>query len=145
MSCSPAARSSVRRALESGCDPAVGLRAAQAQHAADMVYACSFAQQTAGATKPSDAAPGTIRGDYCIDVGRNVIHGSDAVESAEKEIALSVPDGMIRSHWFLTLHAVLPRLHVVFFGAGVEIMRSWSASPYLFLAFELVPYVCSVY
>merc|ERR1712134_74574 len=41
-----------------------------------------------GATKPFDSEPGTIRGDFCIDVGRNVIHGSDAVESAEKEIAL---------------------------------------------------------
>ena len=41
-----------------------------------------------GATKPFDSAPGTIRGDFCIDVGRNIIHGSDAVESANKEIAL---------------------------------------------------------
>jgi nucleoside-diphosphate kinase len=41
-----------------------------------------------GATNPRDSAPGTIRGDYAIDVGRNVCHGSDAVESAKKEIAL---------------------------------------------------------
>merc|ERR1712080_601374 len=41
-----------------------------------------------GATNPKDSAPGTIRGDLCIDVGRNIIHGSDSVESAEKEIAL---------------------------------------------------------
>jgi len=41
-----------------------------------------------GATRPFDSEPGTIRGDFCIDVGRNVIHGSDAVESANKEIAL---------------------------------------------------------
>merc|ERR1711944_207435 len=41
-----------------------------------------------GATNPQDSAPGTIRGDYCIEVGRNVCHGSDAVESANKEIAL---------------------------------------------------------
>ena len=41
-----------------------------------------------GATKPFDSEPGTIRGDFCIDVGRNVIHGSDSVESANKEIAL---------------------------------------------------------
>ena len=41
-----------------------------------------------GATKPSDSEPGTIRGDFCVNVGRNIIHGSDAVESAEKEIAL---------------------------------------------------------
>lgn len=41
-----------------------------------------------GATNPADSAPGTIRGDLCIQVGRNIIHGSDAVESANKEIAL---------------------------------------------------------
>merc|ERR1711934_1350825 len=41
-----------------------------------------------GATNPQDSAPGTIRGDYCIEVGRNVCHGSDAVASAEHEIAL---------------------------------------------------------
>lgn len=41
-----------------------------------------------GATRPDDSAPGTIRGDLCIDVGRNIIHGSDSVESANKEIAL---------------------------------------------------------
>jgi len=41
-----------------------------------------------GATKPLDSAPGTVRFDYAIDVGRNVCHGSDSVESAEAEIAL---------------------------------------------------------
>jgi len=41
-----------------------------------------------GATNPADSAPGTIRGDLCIDVGRNICHGSDSVESANKEIAL---------------------------------------------------------
>ena len=38
-----------------------------------------------GATKPSDSAPGTIRGDFAIDVGRNICHGSDSVENAERE------------------------------------------------------------
>lgn len=41
-----------------------------------------------GATKPSESAPGTIRGDYAIDVGRNIIHGSDSVDSANREIGL---------------------------------------------------------
>ena len=41
-----------------------------------------------GATKPSESNPATIRGDSCIDVGRNICHGSDSVESANKEIAL---------------------------------------------------------
>jgi len=41
-----------------------------------------------GETNPRDSAPGTIRGDFCIDVGRNIIHGSDSVESANAEINL---------------------------------------------------------
>merc|ERR1711879_485759 len=41
-----------------------------------------------GETNPADSKPGTIRGDYAVQVGRNICHGSDAVESAEKEIAL---------------------------------------------------------
>lgn len=41
-----------------------------------------------GATNPLASAPGTIRGDYAIDLGRNVAHGSDSVESAEREINL---------------------------------------------------------
>lgn len=41
-----------------------------------------------GATNPLASAPGTIRGDYGIDVGRNIIHGSDSVTSAQREISL---------------------------------------------------------
>lgn len=41
-----------------------------------------------GATNPLQSAPGTIRGDFAIDMGRNVCHGSDSVESATKEIGL---------------------------------------------------------
>mmetsp|Transcript_9300 Transcript_9300/g.9198 ORF Transcript_9300/g.9198 Transcript_9300/m.9198 type:complete len:153 (+) Transcript_9300:79-537(+) len=41
-----------------------------------------------GATNPLQSAPGTIRGDYAVDMGRNVCHGSDSVESAQKEIGL---------------------------------------------------------
>ena len=47
-----------------------------------------------GATKPSESAPGTVRGDYAIDVGRNVCHGSDAVETGIREIGLWFPDGI---------------------------------------------------
>ena len=50
-----------------------------------------------GATKPFDSEPGTIRGDYCIDVGRNIIHGSDAVESANAEIKLWFQDSELCS------------------------------------------------
>lgn len=41
-----------------------------------------------GETNPAESKPGTIRGDLCIQTGRNIIHGSDSVESANKEIAL---------------------------------------------------------
>eukprot|EP01134_Creolimax_fragrantissima_P007192 CFRG7192T1 len=41
-----------------------------------------------GETNPAASLPGSIRGDYCLTIGRNICHGSDAVESAEKEIAL---------------------------------------------------------
>jgi nucleoside-diphosphate kinase len=47
-----------------------------------------------GATKPKDSEPGTIRGDLCIDVGRNIVHGSDSVEAALKEIELWFPEGL---------------------------------------------------
>ncbi|XP_055306644.1 nucleoside diphosphate kinase-like [Sitodiplosis mosellana] len=45
-------------------------------------------RQMMGATNPANALPGTIRGDFSIQTGRNIIHGSDAVETANKEIAL---------------------------------------------------------
>ncbi|TDG98416.1 hypothetical protein EPR50_G00218650 [Perca flavescens] len=45
-----------------------------------------------GETNPADSKPGTIRGDFCIDVSKNIIHGSDSVESANKEIALWFKD-----------------------------------------------------
>lgn len=57
--------------------------------------AVSEGRKLLGATRPSDSAPGTIRGDFCQDVGRNVCHGSDAVESAEREIGLWFPEGVI--------------------------------------------------
>ena len=46
------------------------------------------ARKLIGATKPLEAEPGTIRGDLAVNIGRNVIHGSDAAETAEFEIGL---------------------------------------------------------
>jgi nucleoside-diphosphate kinase len=48
-------------------------------------------RQTMGETDPAKAKPGTIRGDFGVDISRNVIHGSDSVESALKEIELFFP------------------------------------------------------
>jgi nucleoside-diphosphate kinase len=45
-----------------------------------------------GATNPLDSAPGTIRGDYALDLGRNVVHGSDSAGSAAREIAIFFAD-----------------------------------------------------
>jgi len=45
-----------------------------------------------GATNPKESAPGTIRGDLAIEMGENVIHGSDSPEAAAREIALFFPN-----------------------------------------------------
>jgi nucleoside-diphosphate kinase len=50
--------------------------------------AVSVVRRLVGATNPSEAAPGTIRGDLALDTGRNVIHASDSPESAAREIGL---------------------------------------------------------
>jgi nucleoside-diphosphate kinase len=48
----------------------------------------SVARQMMGSTNPKDALPGTIRGDFGVTVGKNIIHGSDSPESAVREIGL---------------------------------------------------------
>ncbi|MBN2554401.1 MAG: nucleoside-diphosphate kinase [Anaerolineales bacterium] len=45
-------------------------------------------RQTMGSTRPTEAAPGTVRHDFGLEIGRNLTHASDAIETAEKEIAL---------------------------------------------------------
>jgi len=50
--------------------------------------AVAAARQTMGSTRPTEAAPGTIRGDLGVEVGRNLVHGSDGPESAAREIAI---------------------------------------------------------
>jgi len=45
----------------------------------------------AGATDPVQATPGTIRGDHALDIGENVVHGSDSAESAQREIEIFFP------------------------------------------------------
>lgn len=45
-------------------------------------------RNTVGATNPAQAAPGTIRGDYAVEIGRNLIHASDSPENGEHEVAL---------------------------------------------------------
>jgi nucleoside-diphosphate kinase len=50
------------------------------------------ARQVIGATNPLEAAPGSIRGDFALEVGQNMVHGSDSPESAQREAALFFPD-----------------------------------------------------
>jgi len=50
--------------------------------------AVDLARRTMGETDPALASPGTIRGDFALDIGHNLIHGSDSEENAQKEIGL---------------------------------------------------------
>ena len=50
------------------------------------------ARQVIGATNPLEAVPGSIRGDFAVEVGQNMVHGSDSNESAEREAALFFPN-----------------------------------------------------
>ena len=60
--------------------------------------AIALTRQTMGATNPADAGPGTIRGDLGVDIGRNIVHGSDGPESAQREINLFFKPGEILSY-----------------------------------------------
>jgi nucleoside-diphosphate kinase len=54
--------------------------------------AVEAARQVIGATDPVQAAPGSIRGDFAIEVGQNMVHGSDSPDSASREVALFFPE-----------------------------------------------------
>ena len=59
----------------------------------------SIVRKVIGATNPQEAVPGTIRGDFGIDIGRNVIHASDSPESAAREIGIHFkPSELSRTH-----------------------------------------------
>ena len=57
--------------------------------------AVGVVRTTIGATDPTNADPGTIRGDLALAMPNNLVHGSDSAESAEREIALWFPDGTV--------------------------------------------------
>ena len=54
--------------------------------------AVDAARQVIGATNPLEASPGSIRGDYAIEVGQNMVHGSDSTSSAAREVELFFPE-----------------------------------------------------
>jgi nucleoside-diphosphate kinase len=57
--------------------------------------AIATARKTIGATNPADADPGSLRGSFALAMPNNLVHGSDSPESAEREIALWFPDGLV--------------------------------------------------
>ncbi len=60
--------------------------------------AVELVRQSVGATDPARAAPGTIRGDLGVEIGRNLVHGSDSLEAAEREIGLFFEQGQLFSY-----------------------------------------------
>ncbi|MDY6878266.1 MAG: nucleoside-diphosphate kinase [Chloroflexota bacterium] len=60
--------------------------------------AIEIARRTMGATKPAEAAPGTIRADFGLEVGRNLVHGSDGPETAAFEVPLFFTEEEILSY-----------------------------------------------
>jgi len=48
-----------------------------------------------GATNPLDSAPGTMRGDFALELSENIVHGSDSKASAKRELGLFFPDGLV--------------------------------------------------
>ena len=60
--------------------------------------AVEIVRNTMGPTNPANAPPGTIRGDLGVDIGRNLIHGSDSPESAGRELALFFQPGEILAY-----------------------------------------------
>lgn len=58
----------------------------------------AIVRKTMGATNPADSPPGSIRGDFGADIGRNLVHGSDSPESAVRELALFFDEGEILSY-----------------------------------------------
>ena len=61
--------------------------------------AIAAARSTIGATSPSEAAPGSIRGDYGLEIGRNLVHGSDSVENGEIEVANFFSEAELCAGW----------------------------------------------
>jgi nucleoside-diphosphate kinase len=57
--------------------------------------AIATCRKTIGATNPADADPGSLRGEFALAMPSNLVHGSDSPESAEREIGIWFPDGLV--------------------------------------------------
>ena len=82
--------------------------------------AIKAARQLIGATNPLEAAPGSIRGDYAIEVGTNMVHGSDSPESAAREIGIWFPE---TSGLSLVLASASPRRRAILEQLGIALRR----------------------
>lgn len=60
--------------------------------------AIAFVRTMNGATRPTEAAPGTIRGDFAVEMGQNLVHASDSAETAESELAIWFGPGELLSY-----------------------------------------------
>jgi nucleoside-diphosphate kinase len=60
--------------------------------------AAAIVRMMVGATNPAEAAPGSIRGDFALDIGRNVIHASDSPESAARELGIHFAPGELAGY-----------------------------------------------
>jgi nucleoside-diphosphate kinase len=60
--------------------------------------AINIVRRTMGATKPAEAAPGTIRADFSLEIGRNLVHGSDGPETAAFEVPLFFTEDELLSY-----------------------------------------------
>lgn len=61
--------------------------------------AIALARNVIGATNPLNSSPGSIRGDLAVDIGRNIVHGSDGAESAKREIGIFFQEDEILLEW----------------------------------------------
>lgn len=61
--------------------------------------AIAAARMTIGATSPAEAAPGSIRGDFALEIGRNLVHGSDSVENGAIEVANFFSEAELLGGW----------------------------------------------
>ncbi len=77
------------------------------------------ARQVIGATDPLDAAPGSIRGDFAVEVGRNMVHGSDSPESAAREVRLFFPGALSDARPQLVLASASPQRRAILERLGV--------------------------
>lgn len=65
--------------------------------------AIAIARNVIGATNPASAAPGTIRADLALEIGRNIVHGSDGPESAKREIGIFFQNNELVDGWKRTV------------------------------------------